>query len=309
MIARDPLTSALELVRMRTAIFCRGDVRAPWAITMPTKRGVTFHIALDAPFWILRDGAADVRVETGDFVVFPGTTPHTIADAPATKPVRLQSVMPFDVPTLGTRTFSCDGGGAASTILTGVFRFDQRDQRLLAALPGMLHIRAAQTSGNAWLPLILECLASEAGDDGPGKQMILSRLGDIMFIHAVRAALATHAVAPGWFAALRDEQMSAVVGLMHRHPEQQWTVDALASAGAMSRATFARRFRDVVGRPPLEYLTGYRMDNAARCLREGSLTLREIAGRYGYQSEMALAKAFKRSFGVSPTGYRRSVRA
>jgi len=309
MVIRDELSAALDLVRMRTAIFCRGELHAPWAFHVPTKRGATFHIALDAPVWILRDDGPALRLEAGDFALFPNGIPHVIADAPSSQPVRLQTVLPFEVPTLGTRTFTWDGAGARTTLLTGVFRFDPSEARLLAALPDVLHVRAGNTPEHSWLPIILDFLASEAGSEGAGKQMILSRLGDILFVQAVRASLGSATIAPGWLAALRDDQMSTALGLMHRFPERAWTVDALAAESAMSRAAFARRFRDAVGTPPLEYLTTRRMENAARALRESTLAIQEIAARSGYQSEMALTKAFKRSFGISPAAYRRDSRS
>jgi len=308
MIARDPLTSALELVRMRTAIFCYGQLRAPWAFNVPTERGATFHIPLDNPVWVVRADAPPLHAAIGDFIVFPGGTPHVIADAPATPAVALQTVMAFEKPTLGMRTFSWSGDGATTTLLTGVFRFDPKDQRLLAALPDVLHV-STQDAAHHWLPSVLAFLKNEADTDGPGKQMILSRLGDIMFVQAVRAALASAAVAPGWFAALHDEQISTALGLIHRYPEREWTVAALARVSAMSRAAFARRFRSVAGSPPIEYLTEFRMGNAARRLREGALTIHEIAAQNGYQSEPALTKAFKRRYGVSPAGYRRAITA
>ncbi len=112
----------------------------------------------------------------------------------------------------------------------------------------------------------------------------------------------------GWLGAVRDPQVGRALALMHGEPQRAWAVESLAAEVACSRATFARRFRELVGEPPLVYLTRLRMDVAARLLRESEASLAEIAGRVGYASEFAFNRTFHRVRGVPPGRYREQVR-
>ena len=70
---------------------------------------------------------------------------------------------------------------------------------------------------------------------------------------------------------------------------------------------FAERFTALVGRPPLAYLTWWRMTMAAKLLRAADDPLSIVARACGYSSEFAFAKAFKREYGVAPGQYRRKA--
>ena len=92
--------------------------------------------------------------------------------------------------------------------------------------------------------------------------------------------------------------------LLQQDPARDWTVATLAAEVGISRAALARRFTDLVGVPPMAYLTWWRLTMAARLLRETELPLPSIASKVGYASPFALSHAFKRQFGVAPGGYR-----
>jgi len=77
----------------------------------------------------------------------------------------------------------------------------------------------------------------------------------------------------------------------------------------MSRSSFAQRFAELVGRPPVDYLTRWRMQLAAQALRRSDRTVASLAAGLGYSSEAALTTAFKRVMGCPPSHYRRSARA
>jgi len=112
----------------------------------------------------------------------------------------------------------------------------------------------------------------------------------------------------GWLAALNDLQIGAALALVHADPQASWTVASLAAKVAMSRSAFAARFVQLVGEPPLQYVTRWRMQKASGILRDGHASLAEVAARVGYESEAAFSKAFKRAVGSTPGAYRRSFR-
>ena len=152
-------------------------------------------------------------------------------------------------------------------------------------------------------------MACEAASGRPGARTVVSRLADILFIQIVRGFLSSTPVSHrGWLRALNEPQIGAALGLIHQDPRQPWTVAMLASKVGMSRSTFAGRFAELVGEPPLHYVTRWRMQRAASLLREGRATLADIADRVGYESEAAFSKAFKRWVGAAPGAYRRASR-
>ncbi len=137
----------------------------------------------------------------------------------------------------------------------------------------------------------------------------MSRLADILLVQAIRAYIARTDCKEHGLRALADPYIGKALGLIHEQPAEPWTVEGLAAAVAMSRSGFAARFTALVGEPPLEYLARWRMTKAAQFLRESNLSMIEVAGHVGYQSEASFNRAFKRWEGVAPGAYRRHRRA
>ena len=97
--------------------------------------------------------------------------------------------------------------------------------------------------------------------------------------------------------------------MLHHNPSHAWTVAELARATGVSRAAFARRFNELVGEPPMAFLTGWRIALAADLLLEPDATVGSVAAKVGYGSPFALSTAFKRLRGMSPKQYRVSALA
>jgi AraC-like DNA-binding protein len=172
--------------------------------------------------------------------------------------------------------------------------------RLLAALPSVVTVRAAE-----WDSALLDVLDVELAKEAPGQTAVLDRLLDLVLIAALRSWFARpEAAAPGWYRAASDPVVGAALRLIHHHPDRAWTVASLAREVGASRAAFARRFADVVGEPPISYLTNWRIGLAADLLREHGTTLTSVATEVGYSSPFAFSAAFKRVRGMSPREYR-----
>jgi AraC-like DNA-binding protein len=159
-----------------------------------------------------------------------------------------------------------------------------------------------------WLEANLQFVASEIASGEPGFETIVSRLADILVVQAVRAHLARDSAGcKGWLRALIDPQIDRALSLIHEKPEDDWTVESLASKVGMSRSAFAARFAQLVEEPPLTYLTRWRMQKASRLLETSHAGVAEVAKRVGYDAEAAFSKAFKRWIGVAPGAYRRTA--
>src|SRR5262249_31523259 len=157
-----------------------------------------------------------------------------------------------------------------------------------------------------WLGLTTQQILTELDGGGPGAEDVITRLADILFIRAVRSYFDQNmeTAESGWLAAIRDERIGQALALLHTTPQQAWTVDSLARHVALSRSAFAARFTELVGEPPLHYLTRLRINAAALRLRSSDDKLRTIAVAAGYESIAAFVKSFKRVMGMTPGQYR-----
>src|SRR5699024_7227351 len=195
--------------------------------------------------------------------------------------------------------------GAGPVLLTGIFPTSGRIAgRLLEALPPVLHVPHEAQSSHA-----LELVEEELGSCHAGREAMLDWLLDILLIAVLRDGLALPDVhAPAWFGASRDPAVGPALAAMHADPGREWTVGTLAATALVSRATFARRFAELMGEPPISYLAGWRLCLGADLLQERDDTLESIARQVGYSSAYAFSAAFTREYGIRPSRYRERVR-
>ena len=186
-------------------------------------------------------------------------------------------------------------------MLTGTYSLDgEVSGRLLRALPTLIVLRAQE-----WDCPVIPLLAAEIVKDEPGQEAVLDRLLDLLLIAVLRAWFARpDAGAPGWYRAYGDPIVGPALRMLHHNPAHPWTVAGLARETGVSRAAFARRFNELVGEPPMSFLTGWRIALAADLLREPGATVGSVAHEVGYGSPFALSTAFKRLRGMSPQAFR-----
>jgi len=296
----DVLSDAVMTMRTGRPHSNRTRLRAPWGLRFAPADGAGFHIVLSGTCWLLPTGAEPLRLATGDIVFLPREPGHAIADAPA-GPLADFQVGGRD------REDEFETGGDITELLCGAYMLDRsRPHPLLADLPDIIHL-PAHVGRHARLRTAVDLLGAELAEPGPGASASVSALLDLLLLYMLRAWFADRSAdsSTGWPAALADPAVSAALRAMHAEPEAPWTVAGLGAHAGLSRTAFAQRFTALVGRPPLAYLTWWRMTMAARMLRETDAPLSTVARRSGYSSEFAFAKAFKREFDVAPGVFRR----
>jgi len=306
----DVLTSLLEGPRARGAYLMRSILSPPWSLRLEDQAPLALMTMLRGTCWIMHDGAAPRAVGPGDVAIARGPEPYTVADDPATPPEVVihpdQSCTTVDgesvdqTMALGVRTWGNDPDGSAM-ILSGTYLMDSEvSQRLLGALPTLLVVPAGR-----WTSPVVDLLASEMMKEQPGQEAILDRLLDLLLISALRAWFSRpEAEAPGWYHAHGDPLVGPALSLIYKDPAHAWTVAELARTVGTSRAVLARRFTDLVGEPPMAFLTGWRLALAADLLRRPNVTIADVAYEVGYASPYAFSTAFKRAHGISPKDYR-----
>ncbi len=304
----DALTGLLSGPRARNAFLLRSVLDPPWAIRIEDEAPLTVVALLAGEAWLVRDG--QLALGAGDVLLVQGPDHYVVADSPATPP---QVVIPpgqrcttvdgtdlYQAMDLGVRTWGNSPTGG-TRMLTGTYHLDTEvSRRLLDALPPVVHL-----PGTEWDSPLIAMLATEAGDDAPGQEVFLDRLLDLLLMAAVRAWFARPGSdAPAWYSAERDPAIGSALRMLHNNPAHGWTVAELAADAGMSRAAFARRFAEVVGEPPMTYLTSWRLTLAADLLCEPGTTIAAVAREVGYASPYALSAAFKRVRGLSPKEHR-----
>ncbi|MGW5379055.1 AraC family transcriptional regulator [Nocardia sp. NPDC003999] len=309
----DALASLLEGPRARGAFLMCSLLDPPWSLRIQDEAPLTVLSMIRGGAWIVTDEGAPRQLGAGDVAIFRGPAPYTVADDPATEPQIIihpgqvtktpQGEVLCETLSLGVRQWGTDPDGA-NLMVTGTYESaGAASRRLLRALPPVLVLRRGEFDSR-----VLDLLVDEVIKDEPAQSAVLDRLLDLVLIAALRAWF-SRADAPGWYHAYGDPLVGKALRLLQHNPAHGWTVAGLAEAVGMSRAALARRFTDLVGEPPMAFLTEWRLALAADLLQESDATIEAIARQVGYGSAFALSTAFKRHFGISPRDHRLGVTA
>ena len=308
----DALSAVLAPVRLQRTRWAFTAGRAPWGVALPaTKSCVRFHYLLRGSAWLSVDRSGEPRVALsgGDLVVLPLGHAHALRDHPRSTTTSFEELAECAArPDSIVLHIDVGAKGPETSFITGAFVLDDPLARpIVAALPPAIRMTP---DGQHGVPSFLEnirFITSEVEQGRPGSEIVLLRMADVMFIQILRACLARFPDDGGGFlGALRDPCTAAALAAMHRHPEAPWTVASLAKEAGVSRSVFAARFTQLVGEPPLGYLTDLRMQKATALLRDGA-TLAKVSRMTGYASEASFSYAFRQWAGVAPGAWRRKV--
>ena len=319
----DVLSDVLRTVRLTGAVFFRVDASPPWVIALPdgptlarvilprAQHVISYHVVARGACWgRLSDGTA-VHLDTGDVLVLPQGDPYVMSSAPRLRggPEPPEVLAFMRQMAAGQLPFTVAEGGGRPGRLHLVCGFLGCDARpfnpLLATLPRLLRVRRASGATRDPLGRLIDFTLAESRQTRAGGECVRLRLSELMFVEVVRRHLAAlPAVAPGWLAGLRDPGVGHALALLHERPGRPWTLARLAREIGMSRSVLATRFARLVGHPPMQYLTRWRMQVAARLLADGSDKVATVALEVGYDSEAAFSRAFKRVAGVPPASWR-----
>jgi len=311
----DAMAGLLDGPRARNAFLLRSLLTPPWSLRIQDEAPLTLIVVVRGEAWVVPDHGGSVHLAAGDVAVLRGPDPYLVADDPATAPqivihpgqhcTTLGGDAVYADMELGVRTWGNDLDGDA-VLLTGTYPLEGVvGGRLLRALPPMLVLKA-----DSWDCALIPVLADEVVKDEPGQGAVLDRLLDLLLIATLRTWFARpEAEPPTWYRAQGDPVVGRALRMLHNNPARPWTIVSLARATGVSRAALARRFHDLVGEPPMTFLTGWRLALAADLLCETDATIGAVAQRVGYGSSFALSTAFKRVHGVSPQQYRRAAAA
>jgi len=318
----DALSDVLKSVRLDGAVYLNAEFTAPWCIrgelglaSVRKRLEGAEHVAF---FHFLTEGECKVRLsgsrqalaaKAGDLVLFPQEGKHLMGTDLQLEPMEgdatVEALAGAEPEVFQMRH---GGGGVPTRFVCGYLALSRSVFRpLFEALPPVLCIPLGDGPAAEWLRELFRAGVRESAAQRPGGASTLARLAELLFVEALRRYMdQLPPEGKGWLAGVRDAHIGRALALLHGAPGKPWTVDDLAHEVALSRSALAERFTALVGEPPMQYLTRWRLALAAQMLRSGREPLLRIAERSGYESEAAFSRAFKREFGVPPASWRRT---
>jgi len=316
----DALSDVLTSVRLEGAVYLNAEFTAPWCVRAKfglarakarlagADHVVYFHFVAEGSCKVRLDDGEVHDVAAGDLVIFPQEEHHIMGSDVQLAPVETTSLIDFEA-ARGADLVQLrhGGGGTATRVVCGFLACNRSMYRpLLDALPRVLVIPMRDGPASIMLQDLLQIGVRESAAWRPGAASMLAKLSELMFVEAMRVYV--EGLPPegkGWLAGVRDAHVGRALALLHTQPTKAWTVEELAHEAALSRSALADRFVSLVGEPPMQYLTRWRLALAAQALRSGGDAVARVAERSGYESEAAFNRAFKREFGMPPAAWRR----
>ncbi len=288
----DTLSEVVRSIRLRGRVYARWELTAPWGLALPGGDFAAFHLVEEGECYLATaDGRSEV-LASGDLVLLFDGTAHDLGDrrGRATTPIeKLVGLQPA-----GAAVCRHGGGGRLTRLVCGKFSAEGLRGSGFQALPALVRLDGTAPAGRT-----ASLLASELASDRPGAAAVAERLSEVLVVQVLQEvveglAVEGRGVGTGWLRGIEDPQVWHSLGLLHSAPASAWTVGELARRVGLSRTVFAERFKSLVGKAPMAYLSTLRHRLAERWLEEGRLSVSEVAARVGYSSASAFHRAFRR---------------
>jgi AraC-like DNA-binding protein len=294
----DPLAEVVTLLQPGARFSKLVFGASPWRVSRSDAGQPFYCVILEGACRMAIDGHEPIELVAGDFALVPAA--YGVATTSLVPPP--PSAETLSPVALGNNEFriGLPDRPIDSRMMIGHCSFGSPDASLLVSLlPQCVHVR-----GEARLATLVQLVRDESREQRPAREVVLSRLVEVLLIEALRSMAQTTA-SPGLVRGLSDERLAAAIRAMHEHPIRAWTVADLAKEAALSRSTFFERFSRAVGMPPMEYLLTWRMALAKNLLRRSDGRVAEVAQRVGYSSASTFSVAFTRHVGRPPSQYAR----
>ena len=314
----DVLSDIIATIRFSSSVFLDARFTAPWCIeaqitpddckpygAVPTAI-IAYHYIVSGELYLGSGAELPHKLQSGDIVLLPQNGRHILASKKGLRPASIDHLINTDNAS-GPALLHFGGGGDPCHIICGFLGCDIPDNPLINSLPSLLQLNVGQADSDNWMASTFQHAAQEFSRGGVGSATILGKLAELLFVEALRRYLLTlPASNTGWLAGLRDPKVGKALAQLHRQAAHQWTTDELAKSANLSRSAFAERFTQLVGLPPMRYLSQWRLQLAAVRLRESPLSIVNIAHEVGYESEASFSRAFRNTFHSTPGQWRRS---
>lgn len=287
---------------MSGVFYTRSEFTSPWGLALPAMpECIMFHAVTLGECVLMTEGSEPITLRPGTFTLVPHGQGHILASDLKAEATDLFETTRHPVSDR-YEVLVHGGGGEACRMICGAVKMDHpAARRLVQLLPQQIALDTWSDPESEPIQSALRLMAAEAEHPRPGGEAVITRLADVLVIQAIRSWMAHDPSAnSGWLGAMQDPQIGQALLSVHRDPERPWSLDALADVAAMSRSAFSARFSQLVGETPMQYVRSWKMHAAAARLRDEDTNVAELAYRFGYDSEAAFSRAFKRVMKISP---------
>lgn len=315
-VPADVLSELLRVLRLTGSVFMNGHFSEPFGVYSPRQWDASaplahlrhmslFHLIATGDCTITGEDGTTWETSTGDIVLMPNAIEHRLSRGQPKQFVPGPDLV-SEGPVKGCSVVRHGGDGPDTRIVCGFLESAELvTAPLFRTLPSVLVERTRDNPVAGMLASTAGEILRQLDEARPGAELLLGRLMEMLFVEVLRrhaASLPPGTV--GMLAALRDPLMARALKQLHADPARHWTVEALAREAGASRTVIAERFNTLLGKPPIEYLTGWRIQTAAERLRSSNDSLAQVAEAIGYDSEASFSRAFKRTMGISPGAWR-----
>lgn len=305
----DALSVLLQNVHLFETKYYRLNGAGNWSYSITRQDTILFYLVMSGGFCIdVGNGPRETRA--GDMIMIPSAHKHVSYALNYNG----DEAQPLDelLNDCKDRTLELKGDGSGdgeldSSLILIECKYDKAMIRpLLSVLPSILPEVNDEADGRfEVIDVEIRLLTLEAEHERMGKTAVINHWASIMMIECLRVYIERLPEATeNWLKAMKDPFLTKALVAMHEMPSENWTINKLAEVAGMSRSSFAQRFKEVVGIPPLTYLMDYRLRLAARYLRLQQNSISRISELVGYASDSTFSQAFKRVYGISPKAYR-----
>ncbi len=302
----DALSDVLRTTRLTGGVFLHAEFSDPWCLESRVSPEICASFLSEASDLIPYHYVLEGRLGPGEVVLLPRNDWHMLGGDLSLPPVAGAEVV-HPAANGGLATIKYGGGGARTRIVCGFLGGEKLDRNpIVSTLPAMLHLSVREGSSAEWMRTTFSYAADEIAAGRIGSETVMAKLSELLFVEAIRCYVETLPEGQtGWLAGLKDPYVSRALALLHARLSDPWNVDDLGREIGLSRSALADRFSQVIGLPPMQYLTQWRMQVAARELRNSSKSIPQVAQEVGYESEGAFSRAFKRVMDMPPATWRR----
>lgn len=277
------LSDILRSIRVEGSVYFCDHVKAPWTKDFKGSQEASFHLLRRGACWA-QIGDRVERLGAGDLIFLgPGIDHRLSSRLPGSEGQSVEE----------DAMLLCGHCGFSDNIVTSRF----------SIFPEFTIVRDEDFIRYPWLKSTFDQISAEYLSQGPGSELIVNKLTEVILVELVRINFASSQANP-FLESLKDKRISKSLQLIHEKPHYNWTLEQIADAVGMSRAAFSKRFKDLVGQPMFGYLTSLRISKAQELLRDTKLPVHEIAIKSGYESERAFTNTFKKMSGVTPKQFR-----
>jgi AraC-like DNA-binding protein len=299
----DVLSDICDCIRLKSALYFEKPFHGQWGMEMSQSPFGQFHLIVEGSCWAEFEDKNNLKLSTGDLIFFPLGTPHSLAhtlDGP-----RKGGMEVYNAHINGEPIFN--EGIKNATLVCGHFEYDWDFKHpFLENLPKYIFLKKDELQWRESLEFFLNQVSQEIQIREPGFETVTNKLAEILFIQIIREYAKKNKSKGGFWVALNDENIGNALKSIHQELQQEWNLEELAKNSGMSRTSFINRFRELVGMPPMQYITEWRLLKGKDLIVNTQLPIADICERVGYNSEAAFSRAFKRIFGVGPGSVRKN---